>query len=52
MKKTAQKLTLSRETLRRLENASLENAAGGVTHVSCTDQQTQTCVWTCVGFGC
>jgi hypothetical protein len=37
MKKTAKKLSLSRETLRSLEETALQEvAAGGVTKIDCT----------------
>lgn len=35
MKKTLRKLTLSRETLRALNNDGLRHAAGGITALNC-----------------
>jgi hypothetical protein len=48
MNKRASKITLHRETLRRLTVADLREAAGGVTLIPCTN----TCGQTCHGGTC
>ncbi|HEY3568948.1 MAG TPA: class I lanthipeptide [Thermoanaerobaculia bacterium] len=50
MKKTAKKLSLSRETLRSLEETALQEVAGGVTKIDCSNtgscvSTTPTCVF-------
>jgi hypothetical protein len=43
MKKTSKKMSLSRETLRRLQEHQLEHAAGGITALCPTTSADPTC---------
>ena len=51
-KKQGRKLMLSRETLRRLETASLEKVAGGAVKPSVTCTEEPTLQEVCETFGC
>jgi len=52
-KKQARKLTLTKETLRRLETGDLKRVEGGATIIgSCNETACQTCHDACTTNGC